>query len=222
MSLVSTIEAMDYLSVLGNEIVHDLLLENHTIYEILQTLLSYQVREPKITIGHIDPEYAHKTRSLSVNGDSVLRAIFELHKTIGGHIFVDNDRRLHWLKTIGEDKGQQIRYRKNLVGITRDIDFTSLVNRVYVYGKGSGKERVKLTDMGHPTEYLDDEDSIAKWGGVYARVFVDKRITHPETLMAWAERLLERLRDPVISYTINTIDLSSRGWTSINSALIRL
>ena len=34
MSLVSTIEAMDHLSVLGNEMVHDLLLENHTIYEI--------------------------------------------------------------------------------------------------------------------------------------------------------------------------------------------
>ena len=210
MSLVSTIEAMDYMSVLGCEVINDLEIENLTLYEILLELLSHQVREPKISIGYIDPEFRELTRSLSVDGDSIQRAIYELHKTIGGHIFVDNDRRLHWLKTIGEDKGQQIRYRKNLVGITRDIDFTSLVNRVYVYGKGSGKERVKLTDMGHPTEYLDDEASITKWGGVYARVFVDKRITHPETLMAWAERLLERLRDPVISYTINTIDLSSQ------------
>lgn len=210
MSLVSTIEAMDYMSVLGGEVINDLEIENLTLYEILLELLSHQIREPKISIGYIDPEFRELTRSVSVNGDSIQRAIFELHKTIGGHIFVDNDRRLHWLKTIGEDKGQQIRYRKNLVGITRDMDFTSLVNRVYVYGKGSGKERVKLTDMGHPTEYLDDEDSIEKWGGVYARVFVDKRITHPETLMAWAERLLERLRDPVISYTINTIDLSSQ------------
>lgn len=210
MSLISTIEAMDYMSVLGCEIINDLELENLTLYEILLELLSHQMREPKISIGYIDPEFRELTRSISVDGDSIQRAIFELHKTIGGHIFVDNNRRLHWLKTIGEDKGQQIRYRKNLVGITRDIDFTSLVNRVYVYGKGSGKERVKLTDMGHPTEYLDDEDSIAKWGGVYARVFVDKRITHPETLMAWAKRLLERLRDPVISYTINTIDLSSQ------------
>ena len=210
MSLVSTIEAMDYMSVLGCEVINDLEIENLTLYEILLELLSHQIREPKISIGYIDPEFRELTRSISVNGDSIQRAIFELHKTIGGHIFVDNDRRLHWLKTIGEDKGQQIRYRKNLVGITRDMDFTSLVNRVYVYGKGSGKERVKLTDMGHPTEYLDDEDSIAKWGGVYARVFVDKRITHPETLMAWAKRLLERLRDPVISYTINTIDLSSQ------------
>ena len=210
MSLVSTIEAMDYMSVLGCEVINDLKIENLTLYEILLELLSHQMREPKISIGYIDPEFRELTRSISVDGDSILRAIFELHKTIGGHIFVDNDRRLHWLKNIGEDKGQQIRYRKNLVGITRDIDFTSLVNRVYVYGKGSGKERVKLTDMGHPTEYLDDEDSIAKWGGVYARVFVDKRITHPETLMAWAERLLERLRDPVISYTINMIDLSSQ------------
>ena len=48
MSLVSTIEAMDYLSVLGNEMVHDLLLENHTIYEILQTLLSYRLNWTKV------------------------------------------------------------------------------------------------------------------------------------------------------------------------------
>lgn len=209
MSLVSTIEAMDYLSVLGNEIVHDLLLENHTIYEILQTLLSYQVREPKITIGHIDPEYAHKTRSLSVNGDSVLRGIFELQKTVGGHIFVDPEGRLHWLKTIGEDKGQQIRYRKNLVGITRDIDYTLLCNRVYVYGAGGGPDRVKLTDAGLDYEYIDDADSQSRWGGVYARVFVDKRITHPETLLGWARRLLEVYKDPVISYTIRSIDLSA-------------
>lgn len=209
MSLVSTIEAMDYLSVLGNEMVHGLLLENHTIYEILQTLLSYQVREPKITIGHIDPEYAHKTRSLSVNGDSVLRGIFELQKTVGGHIFVDPEGRLHWLKTIGEDKGQQIRYRKNLVGITRDIDYTLLCNRVYVYGAGGGPDRVKLTDAGLDYEYIDDADSQSRWGGVYARVFVDKRITHPETLLGWARRLLEVYKDPVISYTIRSIDLSA-------------
>lgn len=209
MSLVSTIEAMDHLSVLGNEMVHDLLLENHTIYEILQTLLSYQVREPKITIGHIDPEYAHKTRSLSVNGDSVLRGIFELQKTVGGHIFVDPEGRLHWLKTIGEDKGQQIRYRKNLVGITRDIDYTLLCNRVYVYGAGGGPDRVKLTDAGLDYEYIDDADSQSRWGGVYARVFVDKRITHPETLLGWARRLLEVYKDPVISYTIRSIDLSA-------------
>lgn len=208
MSLVSTIEAMDYMSVLGMEVINDLVIENLTLYEILQELLSYQMREPKISVGYIDPEFRELTRSVSVDGDSIQRAIFELHKTVGGHIFVDSDRQLHWLKTIGEDKGQQIRYRKNLVGVTRDMDFTSLVNRVYVYGKGSGPERVKLTDMGHATEYLDDSESIARWGGVYARVFVDKRITHPDTLKAWAEKLLERLHDPVITYTINTIDLS--------------
>ena len=34
MSLVSTIEAMDYMSVLGCEVINDLEIENLTLYEI--------------------------------------------------------------------------------------------------------------------------------------------------------------------------------------------
>jgi len=208
MTVISTIETMDGLSVLGEEVVHNLDIENHSIYEILTTLFSHQLRTPTITIGYIDPEYAHKMRSVHVSSDTILRIILQLVETTGGYVFVDTEHRFHWIKTIGENKGQQIRYRKNMAGIIRDIDFSSICNRVYVYGQGSGPERIKLTNGDHPTEYIDDLESQERWGGIYARVFSDRRITHPETLFDWGMKLLDEFKNPKISYTINTINLA--------------
>jgi len=80
---------------------------------------------------------------LTVTNQSILWALLQLHEIVGsGYIYVDNDRVFHWLDDIGEDKGQQIRYRKNLEGITRETDWGSLCTRLYPIGNG-----VQLSDL---------------------------------------------------------------------------
>ena len=129
---------------------------------------------------------------------------------------MDNNRALQWRTTIGEDKGQQIRYRKNLKGITQDIDYTSLANRLYAYGAGEGDARIKLSDAEDQEEdFVEDTDSQRAypdgWGGIYVKVLVDKSITHPDTLLAWAKLRLADLKNPRITYKIDTVDLSASG-----------
>ena len=207
--IITEVQAYDLMSQLGKERVVEYEAENETITTIVTDLLNFQVLTPPITIGTISGSYSGLTRSIKVDGDTILRALFRLRDTVGGYIYVDNDRKLQWTDSLGEDKGQQIRYKKNLNGIERSIDYNSLVNRLYCYGAGEGTARIKLSDAAGQTEdYVEDTTSQTKWGGVYVGVKVDKSITHPDTLFAWANLKLAEVKDPIITYQINTVDLS--------------
>jgi hypothetical protein len=80
---------------------------------------------------------------LEVTNQSLLWSLLQLYDIVGsGFIYVDNDRVFHWLNDIGEDKGQQIRYRKNLEGITKETDWGSLCTRLFPIGN-----EVALSDL---------------------------------------------------------------------------
>ena len=125
-------------------------------------------------------------------------------ETAGGYIEVDNDRHLNWSLTVGEDKGQQIRYRKNIEGFRRTIDFTTLANRIYAYGSGQGGARIALAAPG----YIQDVPSQTLWGGIYAKSFVNQSFTIQATVTAWATQLLALYKTPLISYEINIANLA--------------
>jgi len=96
---------------------------------------------------------------LVVTNQTILWALLQLHAIVGeGYIYVDNDRKFHWLNDIGEDKGQQIRYRKNLAGITRETDWGQLHTRLFAFGND-----VKLSDITTTRETVD-KDSDASYG----------------------------------------------------------
>ncbi len=207
MTLVTTIGCTGLIDQLADELVVSYSAVDLTITQIVTALLALQVLTPPITVGTIDPVVS---RTIDVDGDTILRAIYRLRDTVGGHIYVDSNRALQWRTTIGEDKGQQIRYRKNLMGITRDVEYATLANRIYAYGAGEGEARIKLSDAdGQVEDYVEDTDSQAEWGGTYIVTIVDQSITHPDTLLAWANLKLADLKDPRIAYEVDTVDFSA-------------
>jgi len=207
--IITQIEAQDLASQLAKEMVTSYEAEDATVSAIVTALLNFQVLTPAITVGTISGDYSSLTRSIKVDGDRLLRALFRLRDTVGGYIYVDNDRKLQWASSLGEDKGQQIRYRKNLKGIEREIDYSKLFNRIYAYGEGEGTARIKLSDAdGQEEDYVEDTDSQEQWGGIYPGVFVDRSITHPDTLLAWANLLIADYKNPPVYYRVDTADLS--------------
>ena len=108
----------------------------------------------------------------------ILLAISKLWESIGGYYRVNADRTLDWKTAIGEDKGQQFRYRKNLKGILKTEDYSDLVTRVYYYGQGQGSARLTLIDAGHPTEYLDSDTQGTY--GIVSRVITDESVYFQE------------------------------------------
>lgn len=57
------------------------------------------------------------------------------------------------------------------------------------------------------TDYVEDTTSQATYG-VRARKFIDKTITHPVTLVSWAERLLDLYKDPTYQYSVDIANLA--------------
>ncbi len=184
-------------------------LDAKTISQIVTALLAFQEHVSPITVGDIDAAIGNAVREIEIENSSPLQALNKLRESIGGYIRVNPDRTLDWKVLIGEDKGQQIRYNKNMRGIDRTEDYTDLVTRLFYYGQGEGDARVTLLDAGHPTEYLDSDTQGTY--GIISKVITDKQVTFIEDsdlLLELAQQYLEAHKYPTYSYHIVYADLS--------------
>lgn len=181
----------------------------HTVEEIIDDLLTYDMQLPAVTKGTIAAAYGDAIRLLKASDKTLLQAIMTLQQCLGGYVEVDDTRKLNWSATVGEDKGQQIRYRKNLTGIERDIDYSpqTFFNRVYCYGRHTGGDVCKLSEI-QANDYVEDAASQATYDGVFVASFTDLSISDPTALLEWANSLLADHKTPPTSYRIRTLDLS--------------
>ncbi|WP_042122767.1 phage tail spike protein [Paenibacillus senegalensis] len=99
-----------------------------------------------------------------------------------------------------------IRYGKNMQGITKDEDPTNLVNRIYALGYGEGINQLTFAGINGGKPYVEDVESQQKYG-LKQTVWADRRFEYEETLLARAQALLAELKDPRISYTVDTTEL---------------
>ncbi len=175
--------------------------------QIVTALLALQLLSPAITVGTIAPT---SLRTITFKpGETILKCLYRLRDTVGGYISIDNNRALQWSDSIGEDTGQQVRYQKNLVGVTREVDYTTIANRIYAYGAGQGDARVNLTQAsGSPPAYVEDAQSQSDWDGIYVKILTERTITDADALLAWIILKLADLKDPRVTYTIDTTDLA--------------
>jgi len=201
-SLIFDVEANGLIYQLSGETIVEYSAEDKTVLTIVTDLLALQRKTPLITLGHIDTQYQNLLRSLRVDGDNIFRALLRLRAMVGGWIEVDNDRRLNWTASIGEDKGQQLRYEKNILAIERSIDYDNLCNILYAYGSGEGSARISLA-----TGYIEDAASRAAYGD-WPDSMTNRSITKQATLQAWAEIKLEERKDPFISYRVDAVAMN--------------
>jgi len=201
-TIFTTIEADGLINQLADEYhVVDYEATSKTVTQIVTALIALQVISPSITVGTIAP-----TNTVSIKastGDTLLRTLYKLRDLVGGYIYVDNDRALQWSTSLGADTGQQVRYQKNLLGVKRTQDFTTIGNRIYAFGSGSGDARITLDSPG----YVEDATSQSDWGGIYVKVLVDRTILNTAALLLWATERLADIKDPLITYTVDTSDL---------------
>ena len=149
------IETKGYLSKLLHAIVVSYSPANQTPTQIVTALLTNQTLTPLITLGTIEPTGSY---SFSWANTTVLKCLNDMLNAISGYIGVDNDNELTWLDDIGENKGQQIRYRKNITDVKAETDWEGLITRMYPVGNN-----ISLTDY-KPEYDTVDKDSDATYG----------------------------------------------------------
>lgn len=110
------------------------------------------------------------------------------------------------LKKLKQKYSSEIIYRKNMLEIKKEIDPTTLANRIYCLGYGEGDNQLTIESVNKGVPYLQDDSSVARWG-LKMTTLVDRRFENAETLKAYAENILKESKDPYKMYTTSALDL---------------
>ena len=107
------------------------------------------------------------------------------------------------LKKAPTEVKAEIRYRKNMRGITKTEDPTNICTRLYPLGYGEGTNQLTVESQNNGKKYID-ADTIEEHGTI-SKIWVDQRYQDAKSLYDAAVAMLEELKNPVISYTVETL-----------------
>ena len=138
--------------------------EPKTPTQVITGLLALQGHVPAITVGTIQPTLP---LMFAVENGNLLAAILECVAYAGGYIEVDADRHLNWYNEPSGLPVREVRYRKNMKGVSRKSDFTQICNRLYAYGAGETDAQLTLGDV---VEFTFDNGGHLN-GGVEPAIF---------------------------------------------------
>lgn len=197
------IDSLDWMNQLKDEFVeyYD---ASDTVDDHVEAYLNEQVDVRPVLLGTIEPTL---TRDITIERDNIYNALMNLRDSTGGYMTVDPYHKLHWYWTLSDSTGQQIRYKKNLVGITKSTDWMNFGNKLYIYGDGCD-----LTDAGYATTYIEDADSIATYGLVIRKIYKPS-FASAATMLEFAKLKIQEMAFPRITYTVDIANLEDFGFT---------
>lgn len=146
--------------------------------------------------------------------ENLLSALFSVVKpfTETDYYWDFNTKTYPWrvsLKRTNPIPVADIRYRKNLNGLTRSIDPSNLTTRLYCYGYGDGDNKLGISQVNNGVPYLDSPN-ISKYG-VITQIWTDESQTIAESLKNLGSAMLKKLENPKITYKIDLQTVYTAG-----------
>ena len=183
-------------------------LSNYTTEYVLQYLIDQQ-HTKHWKLGTVEfTRYFH----YSWENENVLSAIFSVPKPF------NEEYRWTWdtqnypftlnLVRAEAEPSAKIEEGYNLQGIRIEENPNDLYNRLYPLGSGEGVNQLGIEKVNNGKPYIENPASISKYGR-HDYVWVDRRFTDAASLKETAQRMLDLWSEPIISWTINAVDLSS-------------
>jgi hypothetical protein len=147
----------------------------------------------------------------------------DLIDKLGGELQIryENDiRYLDYLTEIGKICSTEIRLAKNLQDLEQNIDVSEYCNRLVVLGaklktkddegnETDTEERLTIESVNNGLKYIDDKESIAKYGVIQGQVIYDD-VTEAKNLLSKGQKYLLNQR-LLVSNKVNALDLSLIG-----------
>lgn len=109
------------------------------------------------------------------------------------------------LRIMTEGTKAEIRYKKNMLGISKSVDPTSLCTRLYPLGYGEGDNQLNISSVNSGKMYID-ADTQSRYG-IVSKIWIDQRYQYPDTLYNAALAMLEELKSPTISYSVESLHI---------------
>lgn len=107
------------------------------------------------------------------------------------------------LKRAPSDVKAEIRYRKNMVGITKTEDPTNLCTRIYPLGYGEGTNQLTIESENNGKKYIDADTQSEH--GIISKIWIDQRYQQAKSLYDAAYAMLQELKNPAMSYAVDTV-----------------
>lgn len=178
----------------------------------------------KFTVGNVDVVDNNDSLYKYIAYDRTKKNIDDdLIGKLGGELqirYENGVRYLDYLTEIGQVCSTEIRLAKNLKDITHDIDFNGYCNRLIVLGaklktedeegnEVDSEKRLTIESVNNGIRYIDDVESIEKYGIIQGQVIYDD-VTEAKNLLVKGQKYLLNQRI-LISNKVNALDLSLIG-----------
>jgi phage minor structural protein len=176
--------------------------------DVLAGILGYQ-DTPNWQLGQVDfTRYFH----YAWDGDNLLSAIFSVPQPFDEPFqFTWDTSTYPWtinLIRMSDEITAEIRYAKNMRGITKTEDPTNIVTRLYARGYGEGVNQLTIEEVNPTGKKYIDADTISLYG-IKSYVWTDRRFENAESLYNSAKALLNKWSVPKITYEVDAADLSA-------------
>ena len=143
--------------------------------------------------------------------ENLLAAIFSIPRCFNAeYIWRTDTSKYPWkLSLLNFDTNAEpklhVRYGYNRLSYDQEPDYENHVTKLYAYGSGEGVNQLNIKSMTDGKGYiLADAAHIAKYG-IRERIWVDRRYDNVEALYGAAQRMLQELQDPVVTYSCGFI-----------------
>lgn len=107
------------------------------------------------------------------------------------------------LRQAPTDVRAEIRYRKNMLGITKTEDPTNLCTRLYPLGYGEGTNQLTIASVNNGQKYLD-ADTQDRYG-IITKIWADSRYQDAQSLYDAATAMLNELKQPMVTYSVDAL-----------------
>ena len=205
------------------EEIHNISVRGY-LERLIQTHNNSTDNSKKFVVGNVTVVDNNDSLYRYIAYDTTKKNIYDdLIDKLGGELQIryENDiRYLDYLTEIGKVCSTEIRLGKNLQSIEQNIDLGEYCNRIIPLGTklkvkdNEGNEtdtdkRLTIESVNNGLKYIDDEESIAKYGIIQGQVIYDD-VTDAENLFNKGQKYLlsQRLS---FSNKVNALDLSLIG-----------
>ena len=173
--------------------------------DVITTLLAKQ-QTVLWALGECDFSYEEQ---YSFENDSILTALFSLPASFTEEYewTFDFSTFPFTLNLILMQDGDEteLRFNRNMKGVTITTDCENLCTRIYPKGYGEGNNQLTIASVNGGSYYID-ADTQGTYG-IIERVWADTTFTDAAALKSTAEAVLERLKEPVVTVEIEAYDL---------------
>ncbi len=161
--------------------------------------MAYALKDTNWDLGTVNVSTKRTWTCQEKNALAILRKVQDIH---GGDLIFDNANHVVNLVTFsGEDSGVLFCYKKNMKSIQRVIDTTSLITRLYAYGK----DGMTFASINGGKEYVEDTTYTSE---IRVSTLDCSNFTNPYQMKEYTEMRLADYASPRISYVLSAMDLS--------------